>query len=224
MATAALWIGLAYLWGAIPTAYLVGRYLKGMDIRTYGSGNVGASNVSEQMGARAGLLVGLFDSLGKGALPVALVKLMDLGLGVEASTGAAAIAGHCWSPYIRFTGGRGVATSAGVLFGLWLWKELLVEAILVGLIGRAVMKQTGFWTFVAILALPLLTLLFFDRPTEITYGIAAISVTLLLKRLTANWESPANGLPIYQVLVYRLLLDRDVSSQEEWTTRQPDKD
>lgn len=223
MAATALSIAVAYLWGAIPTAYLVGRYLKGIDIRTYGSGNVGASNVSEHVGPRIGLLVGVADSLGKGTLPVVMARLLDLELGVEVSVGVAAIAGHCWSPYLRFTGGRGVATSIGVLIGLWMWKELLVEAVLMGLIGRAIMKQTGFWTFASILALPLLTV-FLDRPTEITYGAVAIGVTLLLKRLTANWEMPAEDLPIYEVLTYRLVFDRDVSSQEEWTSRRPSQD
>ena len=223
MATTALSIAISYLWGAIPTAYLVGRYLKGIDIRTYGSGNVGASNVSEHVGTRIGLLVGVADSLGKGALPVVMARLLGLEPVVEVSVGVAAIAGHCWSPYLRFTGGRGVATSIGVLIGLWMWKELLVEAVLMGLVGRAIMKQTGFWTFVSILALPLLAV-FFDRPNEIVYGAVAIGVTLLLKRLTANWDTPTKDLPTYQVLAYRLVFDRDVSSRKEWTTRRPGQD
>lgn len=223
MATIALSIALGYLWGAIPTAYLVAHYLKRIDLRNYGSGNVGASNVSQHISPRTGLLVGIFDSLGKGTLPVVIAGILNLGFAVEISISVAVITGHCWSPYIRFTGGRGIATSIGVLVGLHLWKELLVEAILMGLIGRAVMKQTGFWTFMSILALPLLTV-FFDRPVETTYCAIVISVTLLLKRLTANWEAPSGDTPVHQVLTYRLLFDRDVSLHEEWTKRQSRQD
>ena len=216
-------IGLSYLWGAIPTAYLVALYLKGIDLRTHGSGNIGASNVFQHVNLRTGLVVGIFDSLFKGTMPIAIARILNLELPMEISIGIAAITGHCWSPYIRFAGGRGIATSIGVLVGLFLWKELLVEAILMGLIGRAIMKQTGFWTFVSIIVLAPLTLLF-DQPIEVTYCAISISTILLIKRVTANWEAFPDDNPVYRVLTYRLLFDRDVSPNEEWTTRHPRQD
>jgi len=220
LTTTILPIAVSYLWGAIPTAYLIALYLKGIDLRDYGSGNVGASNVFQHLSHRTGLVVGIFDSLLKGTMPIAIARILNLELAVEISIGVAAITGHCWSPYIRFTGGRGIATSIGVLVGLYLWKELIVEAILMGLIGRAIMKQTAFWTFLSILVLTPLTLLF-DQPIEITYCAVVISAILLLKRATANWEAPSGDIPVHRVLIYRLLFDRDVSPNKEWTTRQP---
>ena len=210
----------AYLWGAIPSAYLVGRYLKGIDIRDYGSGNVGASNVGEHVGKWPALLLGTFDFLGKGTLPVLLAKQMDPSLAVQAGVGLAAIAGHNWSPYIRLTGGRGVATAGGVLLGLFMWQELLTEVVLFWFIGRAIFRETGFWALISMLVLPLLAYLY-GRPEELIYMSFGIAVLLVVKRLTANWEAPGGDFGPRRVLTYRLLWDRDVPRKEQWTARRP---
>ena len=91
MVQTALIILAAYLWGAIPSAYLVGRYLKGIDIRDYGSGNVGAANIGEHVGKWTALLLGTFDSIGKGTLPILLAKLTDQSLAVQAGVGLVTI-------------------------------------------------------------------------------------------------------------------------------------
>ena len=168
MFTAALLIIGAYLWASIPTAYLVGRYAKGIDIRDYGSGNVGATNVMTHVGRWTGFLLGAFDCLAKGALPVVLGRLLDQSLAVQASAGLAGVAGHNWSIYLRFTGGRGVATAIGVLIGLAMWWECIILTGVVGIVGRLMFRDTGLWTFISMLALPLLAFLF-GRPPEILY-------------------------------------------------------
>lgn len=108
----------SYLFGAVPIGLLVGRAHGIDDIRKYGSGNIGASNVLRLLGAKLGLTVWLLDAL-KGYVPVALAMHA---LNVEgwwlAAVAVAAIAGHCFSPYLRFTGGKGVSTSLGVIIGL----------------------------------------------------------------------------------------------------------
>ena len=220
MTAAVLAIVGAYVWGGIPTAFLVGRYFRGIDIRKYGSGNVGASNVSEQMGTWAGILVGTFDSLGKGTLVVLVAQSLDQSLAVQASAGVATIAGHSWSPFIRLTGGRGVATAIGVLLGLIMWKELLIEAVALGLVGRAILRDTGMWTLIAMLLLPVLAVLF-KQPVELQFMSVAIGTVLAVKRLTANWERPPKGHSFARVLVYRLVWDRDVARIEAWTARRP---
>ena len=227
MLTAALFIAGAYLWGAIPSAYLAGRYLKGIDIRRYGSGNIGAANVMSQVGKGTGWLIGTFDCLGKGALPVFLAAyVFEESLAIQVATGLAAIAGHNWSPYIRFTGGRGVAPAVGVVFGFQMWWEFLILTVVMGAIGRLLFRETAFWTFVSILLLPLLAFLFdrftpVDRSPEVLYMTLGIAVLLLAKRLTANWERPPNDAPLIMVLMYRLLWDRDVARQTQWTERRP---
>ena len=218
-----------YLWGGIPTAYLVARFASGIDIRNYGSGNVGASNALVHVGAKTGVAIGLFDLIGKGILPVLLVSAFDVSPGVQAAVGLAAIAGHNWSPYIRFTGGRGVGTAGGVVLAFALWHEAVIAAILIAGLGRFVLKDTGLLTLIAMIALPVsaftLGLLeLADRPAEVVTMCALICALLAVKRMTANWEPLPNEQPVLQTIVCRILWDRDVPKQQEWTGRTPAAD
>jgi glycerol-3-phosphate acyltransferase PlsY len=219
----------AYLWGAVPWSYLAARHLKGIDIRDYGSGNVGSSNLMKQAGLRTGIAVGSVDSLVKGTLPVVAVRALDQSLEVQVGVGLAVIAGHNWSVYIGFTGGRGLATSMGVLFGQLLWAELLAWLALIAF-GRLVPRDTAMWTLIGTLVAPVLALVMrlsglAERPDEIVYMLAAIALLLTLKRVTANWErswTDRHGLA--RVLARRLLWDRDLPRKETWTLRRPPSD
>ncbi|MBW3534549.1 MAG: glycerol-3-phosphate 1-O-acyltransferase PlsY [Gemmatimonadetes bacterium] len=109
---------LAYLLGAIPTSFWVGRSLYGVDLRHEGSGNLGATNTLRVLGWKAALPVMLVD-VGKGWLPVWLFSRLDgAPWGWALAYGGAAILGHVFSVWVRFRGGKGVATSAGVFLGL----------------------------------------------------------------------------------------------------------
>ncbi|MGQ0813002.1 MAG: glycerol-3-phosphate 1-O-acyltransferase PlsY [Gemmatimonadota bacterium] len=115
---AILLLAAAYLTGALPTSYLVGK-AKGIDLRQHGSGNLGATNAFRVLGWRAATPVFIVDIL-KGFFPTYFFPLWD---GVDEpllalAYGAAAILGHVFSVYVRFKGGKGVATSAGVLLAL----------------------------------------------------------------------------------------------------------
>ena len=221
MVEAAILIVGAYLIGSIPTGYLVSRYVAGIDIRDYGSGNVGASNVIEHVGKWQGILQGAFDCLVKGLLPVALGKLVGLDLWVLGAAGLVALVGHNWSPYLRLTGGRGVSVAVGAALGLGMFWEILILGLAVFTIGRLLTRDTGFWTFAALLALPV-TSIAFRREAEIILTIALICLMMFLKRLTANWEPPPLEYPLRRVLMYRLVWDRDVPKRAEWTERRPD--
>jgi glycerol-3-phosphate acyltransferase PlsY len=109
-----LWLPAAYLLGSIPTSYLVARIVAGVDLRAYGSKNLGATNLYRLLGWGAAIPVGLFD-VAKGAVPV----LAFLAVQREPSwwalvVGGAAVLGHVFSPFVRFKGGKGVAAAAGV--------------------------------------------------------------------------------------------------------------
>lgn len=210
----------AYLWGGVPTSYLVARYKLGIDIRKYGSGNVGASNALTQVGNVTGILIGTFDCVGKGILPVLLAKWLDQSLAVQVGIGLAAIAGHNWSPFLKFTGGRGAATAIGLLVVFLLWPEWIILGVVLGGLGRLVFKDTGFWTFISLLTLPVMGYLL-QRPNEIQAMTLFIGVLLLAKRLTANWESPTTDTNQFYVYLYRILLDRDVAKKDDWTRRMP---
>ena len=208
----------AYLWGAIPSSYLAARRLRGLDIRRFGSGNVGASNAAEALGAWPAVAIGAFDCVGKGMLPVVLARIVGLDAWAQGLVGVAAIAGHNWSPYIGMTGGRGVSVAVGALLGLLMWREVLVFGVLFGLIGRLIMKDTALGTLAALIALPPLTYLFAEPPA-LSYTAIAIALVIVAKRVTANWERMAPGERWYRVIVNRVVWDRDVSSRESWISR-----
>ena len=115
----AAWLIAAYLAGAAPAGYIITKLLKGFDIRKHGSGNPGATNVFRVVGAGAGAATLLFD-FSKGFLPVFLAaKFFDNVTPLFLIlTGLAAIAGHVWTVFLRFRGGKGVATGAGVFVAL----------------------------------------------------------------------------------------------------------
>ena len=124
------WIPVCFLIGSFPTAYLVGR-LRGVDIRTVGSGNAGATNVFRTLGKAPGILTLSVDIV-KGLVPVLLARSFFPLTAVPVISGLAAVAGHSWSPFLRFKGGKGVATSAGVFLGLAPWAGLLAIAVFLG--------------------------------------------------------------------------------------------
>lgn len=128
----------SYLLGAIPTSYLVVRAVKGVDLRTVGSGNLGATNLYRQLGWAYAIPVGLFDLL-KGTIPVLVFAPRAGASGALAlAMGATAVLGHVYSVFVGFKGGKGVATAAGVVLGLAPWALLaafVAWALVLGLTG-----------------------------------------------------------------------------------------
>ena len=212
----------AYLWGGIPTAYLVARFVSGIDIREYGSGNVGASNAVIHIGKVRGVAIGAFDMFGKGALPVLLARGLDAPTAAQAAVGLAAVAGHNWSPFIRFTGGRGVGAAGGVVLAFALWWEALICGALMVALGRLLLKDTGLLTLIAMIALPIAAFAL-GRDPAIVWMCAIIGVLLVAKRLTANWEMPNGEQSLAHTLMCRALWDRDVARRAEWTERAPNQ-
>lgn len=114
----ALWILGAYLVGGIPFGFIIGR-MRGVDVRTVGSKNIGATNVFRTVGKKWGLLAFLCDVL-KGLLPTLAAKCWaaDLWTCLPLLVGVTSVVGHMLTPYMKFKGGKGVATAFGMLIGL----------------------------------------------------------------------------------------------------------
>ncbi|NLL89984.1 MAG: glycerol-3-phosphate acyltransferase [Dehalococcoidales bacterium] len=110
-------IVIAYLSGAIPFAYIAGRLKKGIDIRQAGGGNVGATNTLREVGTGAGLLVLAADIL-KGALAILTAQWLGVSVIIVFIAGLAAVVGHNWSVFIKFSGGKGGATVIGIFLAL----------------------------------------------------------------------------------------------------------
>lgn len=123
----------AYAAGAVPWGVLLGRWRAGTDLRRHGSGATGTTNALRVLGWRLSLAVFALD-FAKGLLPVLLGRWLGISWWLIAAAGMVAVLGHCWSPFIRFGGGKGVATGAGAALGLAPWM-LLILPVMVAIVA-----------------------------------------------------------------------------------------
>jgi len=135
---------LGYFLGSVPTAYVAGRILKGVDIRQIGDGNMGAANVFRRLSPKAGIAVGIVDA-GKGALAILIAQAANIPQVAVLFAGAAAVVGHNWPVFIGFRGGRGECTTIGVLLTVITQPMLIVAGptILALLIRRNVILASA---------------------------------------------------------------------------------
>ena len=207
----------AYLLGSIPTGYLAGKWIKGIDLREYGSGTVSGSMVWEHVAKWAVFPVGVFDIF-KGALPTWLS--LKLGLSEQAAMviGLASVVGHNWPIYLNFQGGRGLSPFLGELFVLFPLGMLI---LLIGLgIGNR-LKSPAIPLFTIIL-LPVFAALF-DGPESMLWLALGMTAITILKRLEANGRPlPEDPQERHEVILRRIFLDRDIQDHEEWIRREPE--
>jgi len=201
----------AYLLGSVPTAYLVARRVRGIDIRQYGTGNVGISNLWGMTSRRLAISVILFD-LGKGAAMVWAAQLLGLGVVQQVVVGLVAIIGHDWPVFLRFNGGRGVLTTMGVVFLLMPWG---IVVILAGASLSLLIKTSPLPTIGGMIILPLVSW-GLGEPLPVTLGFMAIFLITVIRRLTAPRLANASSFSRKQVLFSRLFFDRDVRDREDW--------
>ena len=187
----------AYCVGSIPCGLLLGR-LAGVDVRAAGSGNIGATNVTRQLGKLFGLLT-LAGDMGKAVAPMWLTARVTGPGDPVILAGLAAVVGHCFPLYLRFRGGKGVATA----LGMWLYLYPLAALILAG-IFIAVVAATGYVSVGSLAAAAFLpiALMLFQAPR--TALLAAVAITALvwfkhrsnIARLLAgteqSWRKPKN--------------------------------
>ena len=126
--TIVLPVVVSYLLGALPFGLLMAKLVRGIDVRRYGSGSTGMTNVLRTIGLAPALVVLALDA-GKGVAAVFLARYFEAGLAVEAISALAALVGHNWSVFIRFQGGKGIATGIGALCALSPVAGLIVIAV-----------------------------------------------------------------------------------------------
>lgn len=185
----------AYLIGAVPTSYWVGRAVYGLDLRLEGSGNLGATNTFRVLGWKAALPVVLFDIF-KGFVPVwgaprwVSPEALPAGLqdpellGITLLCGAAAVLGHVFSVWVGFRGGKGVATSAGVFMALAPWAFLAALGVFSGVV--AITRTVSIGSLAAALLLPLLVALTPHR------GGVVVTVFSVVVALFVVWAHRSN--------------------------------
>lgn len=180
----------AYLVGSIPTGLLLGKAY-GIDVRKEGSGNIGATNLYRTVGRKVGIITLIGDCL-KGLLPVVLVKLSALPPEVAAWVGLAAFCGHVFSVFLKFRGGKGVATALGVFLAL----APLAVAIAVALFAvlMFIWRYVSLGSISAAAAMPLTVYLLggSNTVTAVTLVIAAVVIirhSENIKRLISGTEN-----------------------------------
>ena len=187
-----LFIVAAYLIGSIPFGYLFSRLFKGIDIREFGSHNIGASNVLRVVGPFPGFLTLFFD-IGKGAIVVLLAKkYFPSSVFLPIITGVCAICGHNFSIFLKGKGGKGVATGFGVLLALAPSVSLL--SFLVWLFVVLISRYISLASLIGALAFPLLLWLKKAEPALIILGIFVFMLVVIrhkenIKRLIKGKES-----------------------------------
>jgi glycerol-3-phosphate acyltransferase PlsY len=173
-----------YLMGGFPTGLIVGKLFKGVDVRRYGSGNVGATNVLRVVGKLPGLLVLLVDTA-KGWAPVTFFGSLASTSGMHPHPetarillAVASVSGHIWNPFLQLQGGRGVATGLGVLLGLDNRVGLAVLGV--WLVVVAVTRYVSVASITAALAAPFL-MLFLGRPLSWVWGAIGIGLAIIAR-------------------------------------------
>ena len=228
LAIIGLW-AVAYLIGAMPVSYLLGRAFGGIDLRRHGSGNVGGSNLASQLGKRWFPAIIAID-LTRGAAPI-LVGHHALGLNEHpwllALTPLFTLAGNAWSPFLRFTGGRSVGVWAGGLTGIS--PALFLAALLTYSCAWFATRRSAESLLAVMLLVPLVCLAWPEGwmlvvlpPQYAVYAAAGVAL-ILLKRLASNGGPLPADLPRRSVMLNRLLRDRDIADRQQWLSRVGDR-
>jgi glycerol-3-phosphate acyltransferase PlsY len=181
---------LGYLIGSIPTAYIIGRLLRGVDIRQIGDGNMGAANTFRQLGPKAGVTVGLIDA-SKGAAAVLIAQATGLSLFAVLLTGVAAVIGHNWPVFLGFRGGRGEATTIGVLLVI-ITQPMLIMAI-PAIAAHFILRDTTKAGAVLFVPLPLICWLVGLSGALIAYSIALPCLVGITHFLRTRWVAETSG-------------------------------
>jgi glycerol-3-phosphate acyltransferase PlsY len=178
----------AYLLGSLSFGYLLGKKLRGVDVRRLGSGSSGATNILRTLGTGPAIVVLLLD-VGKGIAAVYLAKLLDGSPMIIMLAGIAVVAGHNWPIMFGFRGGRGVATSMGVLLGLA--PGVILTAFLAGSLVIALTRYVSLGSIVGSILIPVLMVLFRFPPEYILFGTALCAFAVW--RHKANIRRLLNG-------------------------------
>ncbi len=188
-------IGVAYLFGAVPWGIVVGRLFGGVDIREYGSGNIGFTNVLRVVGVVPGIITGVLD-FSKGILPVLLPRLVSDDPWLQAAGAGAAVIGHTWPVFLGFRGGKGVATGMGAALAMGPLQVLAIAAIGLPLLAKVRYVSLMVLIFAPLLALMMIGLAIADltSPAYATFVAAATALIYVrhrenIARLRAGTEA-----------------------------------
>ena len=178
----------SYLLGSIPNGLILGKGIWGVDLRQHGSGNIGATNAWRTIGKAGGISIFLLDML-KGALSAYLGLSLGGGELAGIVCGLLAIAGHSWSIFLGFKGGKGVATGLGVIATLMPWVTLIVFAV-----WLAIVKITGYVSLGSVVGAVLVPVLALAMGLHTDFmALGVIAAVFIVYRHKSNIGRLLNG-------------------------------
>jgi len=220
-----IWIVLivcGYILGSIPMSLLAAK-ARGVDLRKQGTHQVGAGNLWRTTTRKLGLTVGIYDFL-KGMLIIWIAQAQGLDAGQQLVVGLAVIVGHNWPVFLRFHGGRGIATLLGIaiilpcLNDISFWPTTIAIAFVV--ITTLILRSSALPVFFGAASLSLTTWLFGDD-ASIALAYLAIFLVVIIKRLTAQAMPEDLKIGRGQLIINRLFFDRDIRDKTVWMHRKP---
>ncbi|HDP33782.1 MAG TPA: glycerol-3-phosphate 1-O-acyltransferase [Candidatus Hydrogenedentes bacterium] len=170
-------LALSYVLGSVPTGLWLGQWLRGVDIRTMGSGNIGATNTMRSLGKMYGLAALVFDVF-KGWFPVMMAPYMHTWEYLPVGCGMAAIMGHAFPIFLWFRGGKGVATSAGVFLGLAPMPMVLAGAVFFAVLATTRMVSAG---SIAAAAAMSVAVFIFEIPWPVRWFTLIVAALVIVK-------------------------------------------
>jgi len=185
-----LGIIIGYLLGSIPTAYIVSRLRKGIDIRNIGSRNMGGANVMREIGAREGVLVGLID-VAKGAVAILIAQALGIPELWVFGAGFASLVGHNFPVFARFRGGRGAATIIGIFFVLA--PEAMLSTLVIVAIPFFTTRKFGAALLVGFALLPLFIWLLESSLALVGYALV-VDTFMLIRNLSSIKQIMSKGI------------------------------
>ena len=225
MITWIILIVIGYLLGSVPLSYLAGRR-RGINLKNQGTHQVGAGNLWRLASRRLGLIVGFFDFI-KGIVMVLIAYFLKLDAGQQLIIGLAVIVGHNWPVFLRFHGGRGIATLLGLVvimpildLNISPWPTIIAIGFV--LIMLIIYRSSPLPVLISVASLPLTSWIFgAGLAVSITY--LAIILVVVLKRLTAQPAPEKLTISHWRLFMNRLLFDRDIADRKAWVDRELEK-
>ena len=214
-----------YLLGSLPLSYLVGK-ARGINLKKQGTHQVGAGNLWRLASRRLGLIVGIWDFI-KGIILVLIAYFLGMDAGEQLVIGLAVIVGHNWPVWLRFHGGRGIATFMGLTVilpslnqSVSPWPTIIAYGFVI--IMLAIYHSTPLPVLIATASLPLTSWLF-HAGTSVAAAYLAIFLVVVLKRLTAQPAPEKLQSSHWRLYMNRLFFDRDIADRHAWVHRAFDK-
>ena len=215
----------SYLIGSIPAAYLLAKWVKGIDLRKHGSGNIGFTNLAASASKWLAIPVFIID-VGKGALAVYISNRLGLPLYMQGAIGVAAVIGHNWPVFLNFSAGRGILTLIGA--GLVLEPRLTTFLVLLSFVGipfrilatTAIISISLSPVMVWISSYPVASWFVNASPGFEKLTMTLIFFTLwlvvVIRRLTVSLSPLASTVSKGELIINRFFFDRDIRNREVW--------